>query len=194
VTDVTDTLIAADREEWRAWLAENGEQAQVIWLLLGKKGSGAPSVTYDEAVEEALCFGWIDGQAKAWDEARFAVRFTPRRPGSVWAPSNKARVERMIAAGRMTERGRRLVDAAKANGEWDRLPSEEQLDVVPAGLRAALEADSDGAAAAFEALPRSTRRLYVLWINDAKREDTRARRIAETVRRSKLGLRWGQRG
>jgi uncharacterized protein YdeI (YjbR/CyaY-like superfamily) len=100
----------------------------------------------------------------------------------------------MTAAGRMTERGLRLIEAAKASGEWDRLPPDEQLDEVPEALQAALEADPDGAAAAFEALPRGTRRLYVAWIIDARRDETRTRRIAETVRRARLGLRWGQPG
>jgi uncharacterized protein YdeI (YjbR/CyaY-like superfamily) len=193
VTEITDTLTARDRDEWRDWLDENGERAQLVWLLLGKKGSGAASVTYDEAVEEALCFGWIDGQAKKWDDRRYAVRFTPRRPGSVWAESNKARIKKMITEGRMTERGLRLGEAAKANGDWDKLPAGEQLDVTPPALQDALAADPD-ARAAWNALPPGARRLYVLWITDAKREETRARRIAETVRRAKLGLRWGEPG
>jgi len=190
---ITDTLIAGTREEWRAWLDQRGEQAREIWLLIGKKGSGVPSVTYAEAVEEALCYGWIDGLTRAWDEARYAVRFTPRRRGSVWAESNKDRVERMLAEGRMTERGMRLVEAAKAAGEWDRMPSNEDLDIVPDDLRVALDADAE-AAAGFAALPPSARRLYVYWIGEATRDETRARRVAETVRRARLGLRFGQPG
>ncbi len=193
MSEITETFIARDREEWRTWLAEHHAQAGEIWLLVGKKGSPEPGASYDEAVEEALCFGWIDGQAKRWNEHRYAVRFTPRRPGSVWAESNKARVERLIAEGRMTAAGLAVVEAARAHGDWDRLPPTRDLDEVPADLQAALDADR-AAGAGWDALPPSSRRQYVGWILDARRPATRERRVAETVRRAGLGLRAGAPG
>jgi len=114
-----DTLFAADRAAWRAWLEAHHAMATVVWLLLHKKHVDESSVTYDEAVEEALCWGWIDGLTNRWDERSYAVRFTPRKPGSVWSESNIARVEKMIAEGRMTPAGRALVDEAKRRGTWD---------------------------------------------------------------------------
>ncbi|MBM3147986.1 MAG: YdeI/OmpD-associated family protein, partial [Actinobacteria bacterium] len=175
MSEITETFIARDRVEWRAWLTANHSGAREIWLLVGKKGSPEPSVTYDEAVEEALCFGWIDGQSKRWHEHRYAVRFTPRRPGSVWADSNKARVERLITAGRMTAAGLAVVEAARAHGDWDRLPPARDLDEVPADLQAALGADR-AAGAGWGALPPSSRRRYVGWIIEARRPATRERR------------------
>jgi uncharacterized protein YdeI (YjbR/CyaY-like superfamily) len=193
MSEITETFIARDREEWRTWLAANHTQAAEIWLLVGKKAGSEPSVTYDEAVEEALCFGWIDGQAKRWNEHRYAVRFTPRRPGSVWADSNKARVERLIAEGRMTAAGLAVVEAGKARGDWDRLPPARALGEVPPDLRGALDADP-AAGVGWSGLPPSSRRQYVGWILDAKRPATRERRVAETVRRARLGLRAGAPG
>jgi uncharacterized protein YdeI (YjbR/CyaY-like superfamily) len=115
-----DPFFAADRAAWREWLAVHHGSASVVWLLLHKKHVGEPSVTYDEAVEEALCWGWIDGRANRWDELSYALRFTPRKPGSVWSESNVVRVERMIAEGRMTPAGQALVDEDKRRGTWKR--------------------------------------------------------------------------
>jgi uncharacterized protein YdeI (YjbR/CyaY-like superfamily) len=193
VAEIGETLKARDREEWRAWLAENHAAKQRIWLLLAKKGVPESSVTYEEAVEEALCFGWIDGQGRRLDDRYYALRFTPRRPGSVWAASNKARVEKLIAAGRMTPAGMVVIEAAKARGDWESLPANEELDKVPADLQAALDVDT-AAATGFAALAASSRRMYVRWVVDAKRPETRARRIAEIVRRARLGLRPGEPG
>ena len=117
--DVSETLFCPDRDTWRAWLAEHGATRREVWLLFHKKHMGRPGLEYVEAVEEALCFGWIDGQLRRIDEEKHAIRFTPRRTGSVWAKSNKARVARMIEQGRMTEAGMALVRDAQKNGEWD---------------------------------------------------------------------------
>jgi uncharacterized protein YdeI (YjbR/CyaY-like superfamily) len=111
-----DKFFAADRAEWRGWLAAHHGSAAQVWLLLHKKHVGEPSVTYDEAVEEALCWGWIDGLTNRWDERSYAVRFTPRKPGSVWSESNVERVVRMIAEGLMTPAGQALIDEAKRRG------------------------------------------------------------------------------
>lgn len=125
-----DVFFASDRVAWREWLAEHHGSAGVVWLLIHEKHVDEPSVRYDEAVEEALCWGWIDGLTNRWDERCYAVRFTPRRPGSVWSSSNVARVEKMIAEGRMTPAGQALVDEAKRRGMWD-----EAVRRAAAGLK-----------------------------------------------------------
>ena len=185
-----DTFFASDRAAWRAWLAEHYGSDTVVWLLLHKKHVDEPSVSYDEAVEEALCWGWIDGLTNRWDERSYAVRFTPRKPGSVWSESNVARVGKMTAEGRMTPAGQALVDQARRRGTWDEAAS-GRLDVTPPDLAAALAADL-AAAARWRAWAPSHRRQYSYWILDAKRPETRTRRVAETVRRAAAGLRPGE--
>ncbi|HEY5387989.1 MAG TPA: hypothetical protein VIL79_08820, partial [Thermoleophilia bacterium] len=135
----SETFFAPDRAAWRAWLEAHYATATVVWLLIQKKRVDGPSVTYDEAVEEALCWGWIDGRTNRWDERSYAVRFTPRKPGSVWSESNVARVERMIAEGRMAPAGQALVDEAKRRGTWDEAAS-GRPDVTPPDLEQALAA------------------------------------------------------
>jgi uncharacterized protein YdeI (YjbR/CyaY-like superfamily) len=186
-----DTFFAADRAAWRVWLEKHHNSTTVVWLLLHKKHVDEPSVTYDEAVEEALCWGWIDGLTNRWDERSYAVRFTPRKPASVWSESNVERVTRMIAAGRMTAAGMALVDEAKRRGTWDEAAS-GRLEVTPPDLEAAL-AGVPAASARWEAWAPTNRRQYIYWVLDAKRPETRARRIADVVRRAAAGIRPGER-
>ncbi len=187
-----DTFFAADRAAWREWLAAHHGSAAQVWLLLHKKHVGEPSVTYDEAVEEALCWGWIDGLVNRWDERSYAVRFTPRKPGSVWSESNVARVERMIAEGRMAPAGQALVDEAKRRGTWDEAAS-GRLEVTPPDVEEALAADP-AALARWRDWAPTHRRQYVYWVLDAKRPETRSRRVAEVARRAAAGLKPGEKG
>ena len=181
MSDVPQTFFAVDRQTWRAWLEEHHGASDHVWLTLCKKHVSEPCVTYEEAVEEALCFGWIDGRLQRIDDRLHRLRFSPRRPASGWAASNKARVERLVAEGRMTAAGLAVVDAAKANGSWER-HDELRLDQTPDDLAAALAADRE-ALARWRALAPSHRRQYVYWITEAKRPETRERRIDDTVRR-----------
>jgi uncharacterized protein YdeI (YjbR/CyaY-like superfamily) len=192
MAEIDVTFFAPSLAAWQAWLQEHGEQDDHVWLLVHKKGVAEPSVTYDEAVEEALCWGWIDGHTKAWDERSYALRFSPRKPGSVWAESNVARVERLIAAGRMRPQGMALVEEAKRRGTWQQASS-GRLDVTPPDLQQALDAEP-AAAERWRTWAPSHRRQYVYWVLEAKRPETRARRIAEVVRRSAAALRPGEKG
>jgi len=167
------------RAEFRAWLEEHAASSAGIWLAVGKKGGRVTTLTYDDAVEEALCFGWIDATVRRLDDDRFLQLFTPRRPGGNWAASNKARVERLIAEGLMTPAGLAAIDRAKADGSWNRLTDIEAM-VMPDDLTAALAA-TPGAAEGFGNLPASGRQQLLYWITSAKRDETRAKRIAETV-------------
>ena len=119
--EITETFFAPDRAAWRAWLDAHHASAAEIWLVFLKKHVGEPCVTLDEAVEEALCFGWIDGLLRRIDERSHVLRFTPRKPASQWSASNKARVERLTREGRMAPAGLAAVATAKANGAWDQL-------------------------------------------------------------------------
>jgi uncharacterized protein YdeI (YjbR/CyaY-like superfamily) len=181
--ELSETFYAPDRDTWRAWLVEHGATSKEIWLLFYKKVTGHPGVKYEEAVEEALCFGWIDGQLRRIDDEKHAIRFSPRKPGSVWAESNKARVARMIEQGRMTEAGMALVRAAQESGEWSRAAEREDVDSVPPDLQSAL-AENERANRNFHAFPPSARKTYLYWIGAAKHEATRRRRIVEVVRRA----------
>ena len=186
----SDTFFAADRAAWREWLERHHAARTQVWLLLHKKHVEEPNVRYDEAVEEALCWGWIDGLTKRWDERSYAVRFTPRKPGSVWSESNVERVTRMIAEGRMTPAGQALVDEAKRRGTWDEAAS-GRLDVTPPDLEAAL-AGVPAAQEQWATWAPSHRRQYIYWVLDAKRPETRARRVADVVRRAAAGIRPGE--
>ena len=166
---------------WRAWLARNGGKATEIWLAYFKKDSGKKSVTYQEALDEALCYGWIDSIVRRLDAERFQQRWTPRKPRSVWSARNKARIAALQAAGRMAEPGLAAVERAKGNGSWDMLTEIERIDRgggPPDEVVAAIAA-CPGLKAKFGALPASKRKMLAYWVTSAKRPETRDRRIAQ---------------
>ena len=167
----------AGRAEWRAWLEANHRASGGVWLITWKRRAGEPTVGYEEAVEEALCFGWIDGVIRRVDDDRLMEWFAPRRPKSTWARTNKERVARLEAAGLMTDAGRRAVEIARANGSWESLDVIDAL-VVPDDLAAAL-AERPEARERFDASSVSVRRSALAWVYQARRPQTRAARVEQ---------------
>ena len=178
------------RQEWREWLAANHATSPGIWLVAYKKATGKPRVEYDEIVEEALCFGWVDSKGNKLDDERSLLLITPRKPRSGWAKTNKARVERLIEQGLMAPAGLAVIETAKANGSWESLDASEAM-LMPEDLAAALAGD-DQASAYFKKFPPSTRKAIFQQIGMAKRPETRAKRIAEVVRLAHDNRRFGQ--
>ncbi|HEU0026910.1 MAG TPA: YdeI/OmpD-associated family protein [Ktedonobacterales bacterium] len=174
-----ERVTARDRAEWRAWLAEHHASAPGAWLIYYKRASGQPGVTYDEAVEEALCVGWIDSTANTLDSERYMQMFTPRKRKSPWSKSNKERAERLIAQGLMTPAGLAAIEAARRDGTWTIYEGIENLE-VPDDLRAALAANP-AAEAGFAAFSASIRKQLLWWIASAKRPETRQRRLEQVV-------------
>jgi uncharacterized protein YdeI (YjbR/CyaY-like superfamily) len=173
-------LFFATPVELEAWIDEHGEESDGIWLKFAKKDSGIESVVYAEAVEIALSRGWIDGQAKRLDDHHYLQRFTPRRPRSKWSRINREKAERLIAEGRMRAGGLREIERAKEDGRWEDAYDSPSTATVPDDFQAAL--DAEPAAAEFFASLGSTKRYSFLYrITDAKRPETRAKRIAEYV-------------
>jgi uncharacterized protein YdeI (YjbR/CyaY-like superfamily) len=167
------------RAEWRAWLMANHRQPGGVWLVSYKKASGKPRIEYAEAVEEALCFGWVDSKPNKLDEERTLLWFAPRKPGTGWSRPNKLRIERMTQAGLMEEAGLAKVEQAKRDGSWSKLDAIEDLE-VPADLADAL-ARHPLAASNFSAFPRSAKRGILEWIANARTTETRAKRVHETA-------------
>ena len=177
-----------DRASWRDWLEEHHLRDTGVWLVSFKKTTGKPRVEYDDAVEEALCFGWIDSVVHTLDAERAMQLFTPRRARSPWSQSNKLRVERLLAAGLMRAGGLAKIEEAKRDGSWDVYAAAESLE-LPADLRAAFDAGPPGARSRFDAFSPSSRRAILWWVHSAKRPATRARRIAEVVDEAAHGRR-----
>lgn len=180
----------ASRKEWREWLARNHGSSDGALLFIHKKGSASEGLRYEEALEEALCFGWIDSKGRAHDADRFVLRFSPRRDRSVWSQSNRRRVARLRRMGMMTEAGLERVRAAKRAGTWRKLPDVGEEPAPADDLLEALEADP-AALRGWTAFAPSYRRAYTLWVEDAKRPRTRERRISDVVRRSREGRKPG---
>jgi uncharacterized protein YdeI (YjbR/CyaY-like superfamily) len=177
----------ASRAEWRQWLAAHHASAAGVWLVYCKKASGLPSLSYAEAVEEALCFGWIDSHPRKLDAERSQQLYTPRRARSGWSKVNKERLARLEAAGQLMPAGRAAIARAQQNGAWESLDAAE-AGLVPDDLAAALAAD-ETAARHFAGFAPSARKAILTWVLSAKQPETRARRVAETVRMAALGKR-----
>lgn len=180
-------LLLPDRAAWRAWLTENQASAPGVWLTLHKKGGTVTALTYVDAVEEALCFGWIDGQARSRDAHSSFQRMTPRRSRSAWSKVNVERAERLEREGAMTTSGRAQVEAAKADGRWDRAYAGPATIEVPDDLIAALAA-SPTAKAWFDVLTSGNRFAILYRIHGAKKPETRARWIATFVEQLSQGI------
>jgi len=181
------------RQAWREWLAKNHGSSKGIWLAYYKKGCGKTSITYSEALEEALCFGWIDSVVCRLDEERYAQKYTPRNPKSIWSAANKARIGKLLPEGRMAPPGLAKVEAAKRDGSWDRLVDIDRIGLggdLPPDLAEAL-AREPKAQTAFDRRPPSEKKMWAYWVLSAKRPETRARRVAETVTRVLAGRRPG---
>ena len=171
---------------WHAWLEDNHEDPDGVWVHFAKKDSGMMTVTYDEALETALCFGWIDGQLRTHDENTFVRKFTPRRARSVWSKINRKKAEELIEAGRMKPPGLKAVERAREGGEWDRAYDSARTATMPPDLQAALNASAK-AAAFFRKLDAANRYAIVWRIQTARTEKIRANRIAGIVTMLKEG-------
>jgi uncharacterized protein YdeI (YjbR/CyaY-like superfamily) len=168
------------RAAWREWLLQNGTEVERVWLVLYKKESGLPTITYNEAVEEALCFGWIDSIVKKKDEHSRIQYFSRRKPNSGWSVSNKERVARLAKQKLLDPTGKKVIAAAKKSGQWTRL-DEANAGIIPADLDKALRKNKE-ALKNFAAFPMSVKKGILAWISTAKTEITRNKRIEETAR------------
>lgn len=186
--DESKTFYAKDRAAWRRWLQRNHGRESEVLLLFYRKATGQPCVGYDEAVREALCFGWIDGLKQRVDEQRYTYRFTPRRKGSAWSPSNKRRIAELEAAGLMAPAGIAVLEAARNDGSYAVDARAPEVKEAPAELLSALRKDA-AARKLYEALPPGHQRQWQRWIAEAKKSETRERRAAQTIVKLKAGER-----
>lgn len=180
--DPIDLFDFKNRHDWRAWLEKNNASESQAWLVIHKKGSSLEGMRLDEAVEEALCYGWIDSTLRRRDKYTYLLRFTPRRPDSVWSMHNIKRVDTLLRSGVMREAGMAKVREAKASGQWQAAIDREHPDQIPSDLETAL-CCKKGALAGYRGLSDSQKKQFLFWIQSAKRKDTRRKRIAEIVTR-----------
>lgn len=187
-------LTPRNAQSWRRWLETNHAAVSEVWVIFYKKPAqrpGRPTLTYGQAVEQGVCFGWIDGLKRRLDDERYAHRFTPRKPDSRWSESNRERLARMRERGLMSPAGENAVAASIRSGAWEKSASSAPVE-APAELLAAIDADEE-VRAGWAALSRGQQRRYEVWVGMAKRDETRARRLAESLallrRGEKLGMR-----
>ncbi len=185
--DDGERVFAPDAATWRAWLQANHTRKEGAFLLRGRPGFADRHVPYEDAIRQALCFGWIDGPVRTFDEELGGLWFSPRRPSSGWAATNKARLIELEAAGLIEPAGYRAIEVAKANGSWTLRDNSEAMR-EPDDLAAALDADPD-ARAAWDVFPASTRKLGIATVDLARRPETRATRIAKIVQDAASGKR-----
>lgn len=179
---MTETLYVTDRDTWRTWLEKNHGTKKGVWLIYYKKHTGKPSIAYDDAVEEALCFGWIDSTIQKLDEEKYARKYTPRSIQSTWSASNIKRAQKMIKKGRMTKAGLALFEALKKNPKKASRPRTAEKEItIPSDLKKALTKNIN-ALKNFNNFAPSYRKIYILWIADAKKRETRERRIKHVVK------------
>lgn len=181
------TCYASDATVWSEWLSSNSQTNNAVFLILYKKGSGTPSITYDEAVDVALCYGWIDSKINKRDESSWYQYFAKRNPKSNWSKVNKVKVERLLAEGRMALPGLDMIRIAKESGTWTALDDVENL-VLPIEMKIMLE-KNQVALAYWEAFPRSVKRGILEWIFNAKKPETKRERITKTVAMASINKR-----
>jgi len=188
---MTEKMHVTSRNDWRTWLRNNHDTKKEVWLIYYKKHTGKPRISYDDAVEEALCFGWIDSIVKKIDDEKFAQKFTPRKDKSKWSETNKKRARKMIKEGKMTKAGLTKIRKAKSNGEWFTTASVRKQLVIPSYIEKALAANKQ-AQNNFTNLANGYKRQLVGWITSAKRKETREKRLTHAIRlleqNKKLGM------
>lgn len=184
--DEKELFYPSNPQEWRAWLEDNHVEKQSVWVIFHKKKSGNPTISWSEAVDEALCFGWIDSVKRPHSEGLTIQYFTKRKAVSTWSKINKAKVQHLTEAGRMTEAGLRIIEIAKENGSWTILDAVEEL-IVPDDLEKELAANP-GATEFFVSLSKSMKKQLLYWVVSAKREETRQKRISEIAERAGQGM------
>jgi len=184
-------LYVTNRDDWRRWLRKNHDTKKEVWLIYYKKHTDRPSIPYDNSVEEAICFGWIDNIIKRIDDEKFARKFTPRKAKSKWSELNKKRARKMIEKEKMAEAGLTKIREAKKSGEWFKTATRRREIVIPAYMKEAL-AKNEEALTNFNHLAKSYKRQYIGWITSAKRKETRRKRLAEAIKllekNEKLGM------
>jgi len=189
--EAAEELYVTNRGDWRAWLRENHATKKEVWLIYYKEHTSKPRIPYDDAVEEALCFGWIDSIIKKIDDEKFAQKFTPRKRSSKWSEANKKRAMKMIKEGRMTEVGMAKIREAQNSGEWFKTAPIRKELTFPLDLHKQLAANKK-ALDNFNRLANGYKRLFVRWITSAKKEETRQRRLMEAIKlleqNKKLGM------
>lgn len=179
-----EALLFNDRNEWRSWLEKNHMNTKEVWLLHYKKQSKKQTLNHIDAVEEALCFGWIDSKLKKIDQERYILKYSPRKQKSVWSKINKENAEKMIASGKMTQAGLEKIEEAKKHGLWDTAYTNKIRERIPSDLKQSLLEDNR-AWDNFQHFANSYRNMYCGWVKAAKTKETRQKRIAEVVKRSR---------
>jgi uncharacterized protein YdeI (YjbR/CyaY-like superfamily) len=199
VTDLCRTIHMDDKvkyyrnsREWRDWLSQNHDKEKAVYLVIRKKHSKKAGIRYDEALDEALCFGWIDGKMQSVDDDSFILRFSPRKARSVWSLRNREKAQSLIAEGRMTDAGAVKIEEAKKNGLWDTAYTSLTAEDIPADLETALSQNRT-ARDNFHNLANTYRNMFIGWLNGARTKEARRQRIAEIVKRAELNqkIRYG---
>ena len=183
VIELENALFFKNRDEWRNWLEKNHRTINEVWLIHYKKSSGKKGLNHFNAVEEAICFGWIDGKLKKIDEQRFILRYSTRKSKSVWSKINKENAEKMISLGKMTQAGLNKIEEAKKQGFWDNAYTNLVKERLPSDLKNALIVNKK-AWNNFQQFANSYRNMYIGWVKNAKTEETRKKRISEVVKNS----------